>query len=149
MSEFTRPFPSKVLVAASVLIALTISAAAIAKWSGWGATREPQSAASQIRDLRFEDREDGAIAVVEADGRVVEVLAPGTSGFVRIVMRSLARERRLNDQGPQAPFRLVRWADGRLSMEDPVTGRRIDLGAFGSANTQSFARLMVAGVETR
>ena len=57
-------------------------------------------------------------------------------------MRILARERRMNDEGRETPFRLIRWADGRLSIEDPATGRRIDLGAFGAANTQAFARLM-------
>ena len=146
MSDTPRPIPRKILVAAAALVAFTISAAATARWSGLGASKEPQVAASQVRELHFEDRADGAVAIYQAsDGQLVDALAPGTSGFVRIVMRSLARERRLNDQGRQTPFRLIRWADGRLSVEDPATRRHIDLGAFGAVNTQAFARLMHVG----
>ena len=145
MSETTQQFPRKVLFAAAALMAFTISAAATARWSGIGATKEPAVAASQIRELRFEDRADGAVVIFQAcDGQLVDVLAPGTSGFVRIVMRVLARERMLNDQGREPPFRLVRWTDGRLSVEDPTTRRHIDLGAFGAVNTEAFARLMFA-----
>jgi len=150
MSEKPEQFPRKVLFAAVALMAFTISAAATARWSGHGATREPTVAASQVRELRFEDRADGAVVVSQAsDGQLVDVLEPGTSGFVRIVMRVLARERMLNDQGREPPFRLVRWADGRLSVEDPTTHRHIDLGAFGAVNTQAFARLMFAGGATQ
>ena len=146
MQPSPQPFPRKVLIAAATLIVLTITLAASARWSGWGSSREPEAAANQSRELRFEDLADGSIAVYQAkDGRLVDTLAPGTNGFVRIVMRSLARERRINALGPQIPFRLVRWEDGRLSVDDPATGRHIDLGAFGAANTQSFARLMTAG----
>ena len=116
MSDTPRPIPRKILVAAAALVAFTISAAATARWSGLGASKEPQVAASQVRELHFEDRADGAVAIYQAsDGQLVDALAPGTSGFVRIVMRSLARERRLNDQGRQTPFHLIRWADGRGS----------------------------------
>ena len=143
MSATNHHFPRGVLICAAALIVFTISAAATARWSGLGATKEPEVAASQVRELRFEDRNDGAVVIYQAsDGQLVDVLAPGTNGFVRIVMRILARERKLNDQGRDTPFRLVRWADGRLSIEDPTTRRRIDLGAFGAVNTQAFAQLM-------
>jgi putative photosynthetic complex assembly protein len=133
-------------MAAAAMIALTIMAAATARWTGLGSIHEPQGAAAQSRELRFEDRPDGSISVYQAaDGRLVNTLAPGTDGFVRIVMRSLARERRLNDQGSDIPFRLIRWDDGRLSVADPATGRSIELSAFGSANAQSFARLLSSG----
>jgi putative photosynthetic complex assembly protein len=146
MNTSPQPFPSKVLMAAAAMIALTITAAATARWTGLGSIHEPQSAAAQSRELRFEDQPDGSISVYQAaDGRLVETLAPGTDGFVRIVMRSLARERRLNDQGPDMPFRLIRWDDGRLSVADPATGRSIELSAFGSANARSFARLLSSG----
>ena len=63
------------------------------------------------------------------------VVAPGTNGFLRGVLRGLARERKLERSAIEPPFRLTRWADGRLSLEDPATGRRIDdLEAFGPTN---------------
>jgi putative photosynthetic complex assembly protein len=73
----------------------------------------------------------------------------GTNGFVRGVLRGLARERRLNDVGAQPPFQLTRWSDGRLSLDDPATGRRIDLVAFGPTNAGAFAQLLTAPDPTR
>jgi putative photosynthetic complex assembly protein len=146
VTEKTQRFPPKALVGAAMLIAFTIITAATARWTGFGSIREPQASANRTRELRFDDRLDGAIAITQAsDGRTISVIKPGTDGFVRTVMRSLARERRLHEGDRQVPFRLTRWADGRLSIEDPATGRRIDLGAFGTANTQAFARLMGKG----
>ncbi|NBT78838.1 MAG: hypothetical protein EBT04_10375, partial [Betaproteobacteria bacterium] len=37
-------------------------------------------------------------------------------------------------------FRLAGHADGRLTLTDPVTGRRLDLVAFGTDNAKSFSR---------
>ena len=105
----------------------------------------PESTAVATRDLRFGDRADGAVVITQwPDGSVVAVLPPGTNGFARGVMRGMARERhrREIDSGP--PFRLTHWSDGRLSLEDPSTGRRIELDAFGPTNTAVFARLMGA-----
>jgi putative photosynthetic complex assembly protein len=58
------------------------------------------------------------------------------------VVRGLAHDRirRGLDAGP--PFRLSRWADGRLELQDVATGRRIDLRAFGATNRDAFARLL-------
>ena len=52
-------------------------------------------------------------------------------------------------QDRHIPFRLTRWADGRLSVEDPTTGRRVDLGAFGAVNAASFAKLMTVEETTQ
>ena len=49
---------------------------------------------------------------------------------------------------PVRPFRLTRWSDGRLSLDDPATGRRIELDAFGPTNTAVFAHLMGATATT-
>jgi putative photosynthetic complex assembly protein len=140
-----KPFPKSVLICAAFLIAFTITVAAVARLTGSGVTDVNQSPPAKVLELRFDDRTDGAITVYDTGlNKVVDVLAPGTSGFVRNVMRSLARERRLDGQGRETPFRMTRWADGRLSIDDPATGRHIDLGAFGSMNTEAFARLMGA-----
>ena len=73
---------------------------------------------------------------------LVQVLAPGTNGFVRGVMRGLARDRKLLGVGHDDAFKLVRWADGRLSLEDPTTGRNIALEPFGADNSRVFARFL-------
>ncbi len=150
MSEPVERFPRGVLIAATALIALTIVAAATARWTGIGRVQTAEGDRGRVVELRFEDRADGGVDIRDAaNGRLVDTLAPGSSGFVRTVMRSLVRERRQHADDRQTPFRLIEWTDGRLSMEDPATGRHIDLGAFGAPNTAAFARLMTAGGVTR
>ena len=59
-------------------------------------------------------------------------------------MRGLARERKRQGIGPELPFQLVGRADGRLTLIDPGTGRRVDLESFGPTNAAAFVRLMAA-----
>lgn len=140
-----RPFPRGALIAAAALVGLSLVAAATARLTGIGTTRMPPSVAAESRELRFVDRADGSVAVYELpDEQVVDVLAPGTNGFVRGALRGLARERKRQEIGVQPPFRLILWVDGRLSLEDPTTGRQIDLEAFGPTNREAFARLLRA-----
>lgn len=142
-----RPFPRGVLVAAAALLGVALLSAGTARMTGIGTVSSPASVAVEVRALRFEDRADGRVVVLESERdrqREIDVLAPGTNGFVRSVLRGLARERKLRGLGSETPFRLVRWADGRLSLEDPATGRAVELDAFGPTNTAAFARLLGA-----
>ena len=50
--------------------------------------------------------------------------------------------------GPEVPFRLIAWADGRFTLEDPATSRVLDLSAFGPMNTAVFGRLLAAQAST-
>jgi putative photosynthetic complex assembly protein len=136
-------FPRGALLGAAALMTLTMVAAGAARLTGFGTSHVPGGTPLESRDLRFADRSDGAVVITEAKtGRVVEVASPGTNGFLRSTMRGLARDRKRQDLGTEAPFRLTRWADGRLSLQDEATGRSIDLGAFGPTNAAVFAHLM-------
>jgi putative photosynthetic complex assembly protein len=99
-------------------------------------------------ELRFEDRADGAVLVYEHE-QLVDTLSPGTNGFVRGVLRGLARGRRADGVGRSPPFRLTRWADGRLSLDDPETGRHVDLEVFGPTNAGAFADILTASTLAR
>ena len=44
----------------------------------------------------------------------------------------------------EVPFRLTRFDDGSLRLDDSLTGRSVDFGAFGPSNYAAFARLMPA-----
>jgi putative photosynthetic complex assembly protein len=138
-------FPRGALIGAAGLIGLALASAIVARTTGIGVTRMEPSAVVESRDLRFEDRADGAILVYEEPGdREVDVLAPGSENFVRGVLRGFARERRKSDFGAMPPLTLTRFADGRLTVSDKLTGREVDLGAFGPTNAQSFARIFTA-----
>jgi putative photosynthetic complex assembly protein len=139
-----------VLWGAAALIGLALASAGAARWTGIGTTDNPTSIAVDRLELRFEDRPDGAVAVYTAErDREIELVAPGTNGFLRSVVRGLVRERRAQGIGSEPAFALTRWADGRLSLDDPATGRTVELGAFGATNAGSFVRMLAAGSDAR
>ncbi|MBK8211243.1 MAG: phosphonate-binding protein [Rhodospirillales bacterium] len=135
--------PRGVLLGAAALLGLALLSAGAGRITGIGTLHLPPADAGESRDLRFEDRADGAVVIYDARAqRAIEVLAPGTNGFIRGVMRGLARERMLRGIGAERPFRLVRDNDNRLLLSDPATGRLIGLDAFGITNAEAFARLL-------
>jgi putative photosynthetic complex assembly protein len=95
------------------------------------------------RQLLFADTKDGQVLVIDAATNA-SIAAIGTegSGFIRGVMRGLARERRQHHGGSAAPFRLSSWPDGALTLTDDTTGRVIELGSFGPTNRAAFAAFL-------
>jgi putative photosynthetic complex assembly protein len=135
--------PKGGVFAAAALILFALAAVTTVRLTGVGGAHMTLPAAVESRDLQFEDGEKGSVLVFDArDRQLVDTLAPGSNGFIRVVLRGLARERRLGDIGAQPPFRLTRYAGGQITLTDISTGKQIDLGAFGSSNTEAFARLM-------
>lgn len=131
------------IVAACTLAIATVVLVGAFRLSG-GRVSEPDAAAVVTRELRFLDRDDGSIAVVDArDGRTIDRIV-GQNGFVRGTLRGLARERRRQGIGAEPPFQLVARADGRLTLLDPSTARRVDLESFGPTNSAEFARWLPA-----
>ena len=140
--------PRGVLIGIGVLVLAVLLAVAAVRWSG-ASVRESDAPSVATRLLRFEDRPDGSIAVIDArSGATLERLR-GEQGFIRGALRALTRERRMRDVGPTPPFELAARADGRLTLVDPSTGARIDLESFGPANAGVFARLMTLNNENR
>jgi putative photosynthetic complex assembly protein len=136
-------------MAGAGLVLFALAAVTTSRLTGVGDVRVTVPAALESRDLNFADGPGGAVLVLDhRDGRVIDTLAPGSNGFVRVVLRGLARERKLGDIGPLPPFRLTRYANGQLTLTDTSSGKQIDLDAFGAANTGAFARLMHAGEHT-
>jgi putative photosynthetic complex assembly protein len=135
--------PRGVLLSIAALVAVTFAAVALVRWSGVD-IRMPDAQAAQTRALQFIDRPDGGISVVDADsGREVTTLH-GENGFVRGALRALARERRMRGLDGSQPFMLIGRADGRLTLDDPATGQRIDLESFGPMHAGRFAQLLRA-----
>ena len=111
--------------------------------TGVGATRVVDSPAVAVRELRFADRDDGSLVVTDGrSGEIVANVVAGEGNFVRGTMRGLARERKRRGIGAEPPFVLSGRADGRLTLEDPSTSRRVDLEAFGPVNAAEFIRFI-------
>ncbi len=144
MSHHAEPLPRLPLVAAGVLVAAALLSVATVRLSGT-VVHQPDAPAVASRQLAFEDRADGGVAVVDVQQRRVVEVVHGEAGFLRGALRALARERAKRGVGPGAAFELVARADGRLTLLDPSTGERLDLESFGPTNAAVFARLLGAG----
>lgn len=154
--ENTVPGP-----ALACAIALVVACFALASAASLGfADREAVPAAVRAqanvapvaeRSLRFADQADGTVLVTDAsDDAQITVIDIDTQsgGFVRGVMRSMARERRMHAVGAQPPFALTLWEDGSLSLLDTATRRSIELGAFGPDNRAVFLAMLETGSDS-
>ena len=128
-----------VVVGGMVAIALV---GAIAGSLGGHPGQPTTGEAVAARDLRFEDRADGAILIYDAASTTPFEVVQGENGFLRGTLRGLARVRRSEGLDSSKPFHLAAWSDGRLTLEDTATGQRLDLEAFGHTNEAVFARML-------
>lgn len=141
-----EPFPVRALYAAGALIAASLVLATVARVWDVGATRIAFAPPAETLPLKFTDLPDGSIGVLHGTtGQTIETLGPGQSGFVRVVMRGLARDRMLAGISSETAFELMALEDGRHVMRDPATGRVVTLGAFGHDNLAAFTGLLEKG----
>lgn len=94
----------------------------------------------QQREIILQGHSAQAVTVLNTDGTVMLDLPHG--GFVTVIQSGLATERRKHGVDPLLPVRLVRYENGRLTIEDDHTGWSAELYAFGADNTAAFERLM-------
>ena len=129
-----------------VMLLAMLVAVGLARWSGLD-PRTPDAPVQWQRDLQFRDVAGGDIAVL--DHRTGQQVASftGEQGFLRSTLRALSRERRRENLSADAPFLLIGRTNGRMTLQDPSTGQRIDLESFGPSNAAVFARLRLAGTE--
>lgn len=136
-------FPRAPLIGLFAMVGLSLVAAVAGRMTH-SSVVETTGAVVAARDLRFADAADGSVIVTDAqDGAPVERFV-GENGFVRGTLRGFARTRRSEGIGPEDSFRLTSWSDGRLTLDDPATGRHVELQAFGSSNTEVFGKLLTA-----
>jgi putative photosynthetic complex assembly protein len=147
MSEDRKPapFPRNILIVTGTVLLLSIMTAAAGRISG-ASNSAPTAAAVASRELLFRDQADGGVAVFDArdPAAPIDVFPPATNGFLRATMRGLARQRIRQDADREVPFLLTEWADGRLTLKDPTTGRTVEMEAFGITNEEVFANLLTA-----
>ncbi|QIK38792.1 phosphonoacetaldehyde hydrolase [Caldichromatium japonicum] len=138
-----RSPPKGVLIALSALVILTILGVGVARLTGYKFEQAPILPEVESRDIRFVEQADGSMEVRDvATGELIQTLPPGQEGFVRGVLRALARQRKGYHTDLSQPFHLARRANGMLTLEDPVTGILLDLRAYGVDNEGAFAAFM-------
>ena len=136
--------PRYALIAAAALITLSVAGAAAARIFGVPSAI-PHSTVVASMAVRFSDEADKSVVARDATtGRELARYARDTNGFLRATLRGLVGDRTRVTGSEQAsvPFDIVGWADGRISLIDPVTKRDVELEAFGITNEAAFAALL-------
>jgi putative photosynthetic complex assembly protein len=143
--------PQVALRAGIAIVLLALAATAFARLTEIGTVRVMPVAAAESRDLIFDIRGDGSVAVLDAKASTASPLhivpAAGNEGFVRVALQTFVRDRAPAGIAPDAPYRLMRQYDAstgvpRLWLEDLATQRRLTLDAFGSGNAKVFAKFL-------
>jgi len=125
---------------------------AVALLWGWAVSRddavyappEPQAAAAvSSAALLFIDGPAGRIEVVDTEsGSKLAQYESGEGSFLRGILRSLVRERRIRDLEAGGIFNLSLLDNGSLVISDPETNYWMALEAFGVDNRQLFVELL-------
>jgi putative photosynthetic complex assembly protein len=127
------------LMAAAAVSSLLL--VATVRWSGAPVPQQFDSPVIHSRALQFADTASGAVAVRDAQSGAEVALFHGEQGFLRGVLRAMARERKLRSADRLAPLLLQNHADGSLTLFDAATGERINLESFGPTQRATFAQL--------
>jgi putative photosynthetic complex assembly protein len=143
-----QSFPRAPLIGAGALVLATVLAVAALRLTGTGPVTLDRAPVAVERQLHFEDRNGGVDVLDARSGQRITSLAQGGDGFVRATLRTFVRERRRQNIGAEVPFVLASHVDGRLTLDDPATGRSVNLEAFGPDNAAAFARLLKAQPQT-
>lgn len=141
MPQITPPKPA--LKVAVAMIVLTFTLAILATRFGVGKAADVYENPVAQRALSFADAEDGGILVKDGEtGELALTLPSGTNGFLRGALRAMADRRRRAEKPYDAPFVLTAWQDGRVTIEDPLTGERVAVSSFGPTQVKSFVALL-------
>jgi putative photosynthetic complex assembly protein len=139
-----KPFPKGALYGAGALIAFSFVLVGGSRLLGYKMDWVPEAVAVADRQISFTRTADGGVTVADAKtGDVLGTWPHDTNAFVRTVMLGLMHDRSAVAPDDRAtPFRLTRWHDGRVSVSDPVSGRSVELAAFGRSQVETFERLL-------
>ena len=132
--------PRWALVAAGLLMTGTIGLAAVARINHTGG--HPVDWKAGAVAVVFRQQAHDAITVTTRTGAAIATIAPTQDAFLRTTMRTMLQARAREGKSRTAPFLLIPGRGGALLLDDPQTGRKIFLQAFGPANQAQFATLL-------
>ncbi|MDX2288141.1 MAG: photosynthetic complex assembly protein PuhC [Hyphomicrobiaceae bacterium] len=139
-----EPFPKSALYGAATLIAFTFILVIGARIAGYKMDWVPEAVAVADRQIAFTTTAEGNVEVRDfGTGKILGFYDRDENAFVRTVMLGLMHDRSLTRPDDKTtPFRITRWHDGRVSVSDPVSGRSIELAAFGRNQVETFEKLL-------
>ncbi|TYC61773.1 phosphonoacetaldehyde hydrolase [Rhodobacterales bacterium] len=140
-----KPFPAGILIGAALLLFFAAGAVVFGQRTGMGVVLHRTGDPVAIRDITIlRGTADTVIVTDAASGRPIATYEKDTGGFVRGSLRAFERMRMIAMVSETAPYRLIKWQSGTVSLSDTETGERIYLEAFGKGNAAAFAALLDA-----
>ncbi len=131
------------VIGVGLLVGFVVAAVTVGRVESIGLTRMEPARPVQSLAFRVDDAADGSIVLRDAaQGDRVATIQPGADNFIRATLRGFGQGRLRAGLPRDVPFRLTRFDDGSLRLDDALTGRSVDFGAFGPSNFAAFARLM-------
>lgn len=111
--------------------------------TGIGVVKVEASSPVAVRDIIMTHGDNSTVVVLDArDRSVIATFGAGERGFVPGSLRAFDRMRLTAEASKEAPYRVIRWEHGAVSLTDSVTGQRHYLDAFGADNAAAFAALL-------
>ena len=140
-SENPEMIPKRLLLGMLALALSTVVLVGYAALTGRDQVGVPKpSTIVSERQIILEGHSAQAVTVYNVDKSVIIDLPHG--GFVTVIQSGLETTRRKFGIDPLLPVRLVKYKNGRLTIEDDLTGWSAELYAFGSDNRAAFERLL-------
>ncbi|MDH4442283.1 MAG: photosynthetic complex assembly protein PuhC [Rhizobium sp.] len=135
--------PTRLLVGLLGLLMFSATAVVVGQATGLGLVKHQLGEPVAMRDLVIL-RTAGDRVVVQDAMTTTEIAsyAPQAGGFVRGSLRAFERMRQVAKVPFDAPYRLIKWEAGTVSLSDTGTGERIYLAAFGRDNVAAFEALL-------
>lgn len=123
------------------LVLASLAVVSFAVLTGREPTGKPAPAAVlSERSLILDGQSAQAVTVYDADGTLLADLPHG--GFITVIQSGVETIRKRYRMDPLLPVTVRRYANGRLAVEDPLTGWSVELYAFGDDNKAAFERLL-------
>jgi len=139
----TNPFPVKILIGVALMLVFAISAIIFGQTTGIGVVKYETGAPVAMRDVVITRNARDVVIVTDArSNERITAYEANAGGFVRGSLRAFERMRMIAGVPADAPYRIIKWETGSVSLSDTGTGERIYLEAFGKDNAAAFAALI-------
>ncbi|MET1414807.1 photosynthetic complex assembly protein PuhC [Roseibium sp. HPY-6] len=139
----TNTFPKGVLIGAIALLVFAAGAVVFGQTTGIGVIKHRAGAPVAIRDVTITRSAGDQVIVKDArSGVQIAAYEKDAGGFVRGSLRAFERMRMVAKVSDTAPYRIIKWEAGTVSLSDTATGERIYLEAFGKDNAAAFEFLL-------
>lgn len=133
--------PVNLLRGMLLLVICSVALVTFAVVTGRPTVGQPKPAAVVMeRQLILDGHSAQAVTVYSADRTVLADLPHG--GFITVIQSGVETIRRRHGIDPLLPVLIRRYANGRLTVEDPETGWSAELYAFGDDNKAAFEQLL-------